>query len=204
MRSAFSAWSSTDDDDDDEAEDDALSLPDIEPYTSSVMSKASNYTPSVLGYYEATNNASFLFSSTPIEDEEEPVTAKYSHFPDHQVLSDPAPESHDDNDYPSSCMSRPQLTSSSAPSISSSSETSYFDYKRPLAIAPQLKNRIIAALTPPPAHGKMFTAISPWEGGAISNVHDVFVESQQRLRVDGMSFDMQREFTFPNRVTTPC
>ncbi|KAF1917088.1 hypothetical protein BDU57DRAFT_517566 [Ampelomyces quisqualis] len=200
MRSAFSAWSSADDDD--EVEDDAHPLPDIVRYTSSVLSQASNDSPSVLGYYEAINSASFLLSSTPMEDDEEPATAKDSHFPNHPVLTDP-PESHDDNDYPSSCMSRPQLTSSSAPSISSSLETSYFDHKLPFSIAPQLKDRIIAALTPP-AHAKMFKASSPWEVGAISNVYDVFVESQQRVRVDGMSFDMLREFTFPNRVTTPC
>lgn len=199
-RSAFSAWSSTDDDTD----DDVASLPEMERYMKAVVSKGSNYTPSVLGYYESSNSASFLFSSTPIEDQDEPDTAKAYTFPDQ------AAEPQDDDDYPSSSLSRPQLTSSSAPSYSSSSASasasasSYFDCKRSLAIMPQLKNRIIAALTPPHPHAKIVTAISPWEGGAITNVHDVFVESQQRVHVDGMSFDMIRDFIVPSRTTTPC
>jgi hypothetical protein len=202
MRSAFSAWSSADDEED--VEDDTHSLPDMEQYAASALSKASNYTPSVLGYYELSNNASFLFSSTPLEDEEQTGTAKSSVFPHPSAQLSSAPESHSDTGYPSSCLSRPQLVTSSAPSYSSSSASasSYFDYKRPLTIAPQLKDRIIAALTPP--HSKTVPAISPWEGGAIANVHDVFVESQQRVHVDGMSFDMLRDFVVPSRLTTPC
>jgi hypothetical protein len=221
MRSAFSAWSSTDDD---ETDDDAPSLPEMEQYTMGVISKASNYTPSVLGYYESSNNASFLFSSTPLEDgdeeEDDPSTAKALTFPNQSTLPGSVSKPHDDDDdddndndnddnndddYDLSCVSRPQLTTS-APSYSSSSASasSYFDLKRPLAMAPQLKDRIIAALTPPHPNGKIITAISPWEGGAITNVHDVFVESQQRVHVDGMSFDMLRDFVVPSRITTPC
>jgi|TARA_R110002003_G_scaffold41_2_gene2807 hypothetical protein len=200
-RSAFSAWSSTDD----ETDDDALSLPDIERYTSEAISKASSYAPSLLGYYETSNNSSFLFSSTPLEEEEEPETARACTFAAQSALPGSASEPHADDDYPSSCLSRPQLTSSSAPSYTSSSASasSYFDCKRPLAMAPQLKDRIIAALTPPHVHGKIIAAISPWEGAAIANVHDVFVESHQRVHVDGMSFDMLRDFIAPSRITTP-
>lgn len=203
MRSAFSTWSSTEEDD--ENESDAPSLPDMDQFTMGVLSKTSTYTPSVLGYYEDSNNASFLFSSTPIEDEEGPDTAKGHNFPVQPLLPGSTSESQDDNNYPSS-LSQPQLTSSSAPSYSSSSASasSYFDCKRPLAIAPQMKDRIIAALTPPHPRGKIISAISPWEGGAIANVHDVYVESQQRVHVDGMSFDMLRDFIAPGRVTTPC
>jgi hypothetical protein len=209
MRSAFSAWSSADDDED--AEDDTLSLLDMEQslldmeqYVDSALSKASNYTPSVLGYYESSNNASFLFSSTPLEDEGRPDTAKSHVLPHPSAQQGSASESHSDTGYPSSSLSQPQLVTSSAPSYSSSSASasSYFDYKQPLTIAPQLKDRIIAALTPPRA--KTVPAISPWEGGAIANVHDVFVESQQRVQVDGMSFDMLRDFIVPSRLTTPC
>ncbi|OAK98039.1 hypothetical protein IQ06DRAFT_295410 [Phaeosphaeriaceae sp. SRC1lsM3a] len=202
MQSAFSAWSSADDEDgdDDNASDyDELPGPAVEQ---SSASKVRDYAPSVLGYYAANNN-SFLFSSTPIEDEEQPGTAKRSSFGPQSAFSESA-ESQDNNDYPSSCLSRPQLTSSSAPSISSSSG-SYFECKRPLAFTPGMKNRVIAALTPPPGHGhaKTITAISPWEGNAITNVHDVHVESNQRVRVDGMSFDMLRDFVVPSRLSTP-
>lgn len=209
MRSAFSEWSSADDDDDggdDEVASDYDELPAApthEQSSTSAKSKYSNYTPSVLGYYEATNNNSFLFSSTPIEEEAQPDTAKRLSFGLQSVLPESAESQ--DNDYPSSCMSRPQLTSSSAPSISSSSASasSYFDCKRPLAIMPGMKSRVIAALTPPPGHAKSFQAHSPWEGNAIANVHDVHVESSQRVRIDGMSFDMLRDFVIPSRLSTP-
>jgi hypothetical protein len=197
MRSAFSAWSSTDDS---ETEDDAPSLPDVGRYTNELVSKASNCTPSILEYY-ANSNDSFLFSSTPAE-EERPDTAKAFTFPEQSPRPHSTTESRDENDdYPSSSLSRPLLTTSS-PSVTSSSisGSSYFDCKRPHA--PQLKDRIIAALTPP--HGKVVAASSPWEGGAVGNIHDVYIESQQRIHVDGMSFDMVRDFTFPNRVSTPC
>jgi hypothetical protein len=36
----------------------------------------------------------------------------------------------------------------------------------------------------------VFTAISPFEGGALANVHDIFVEPRNRVLVDGLSFDM--------------
>ncbi|KAF2829694.1 hypothetical protein CC86DRAFT_285867 [Ophiobolus disseminans] len=206
-RSAFSAWSSTDDGTD----SDAASLPDTERHTKAVGSKRSTYAPSVLGYYETSNSAPFLFSSTPIEDQGEPDTAKASAFPNQAALPGSATEHQDDDDdYPSSCLSRPQLTVSSAPSYSSSSASasasasSYFDCKRTLAITPYMKDRIMAALTPPYPHTKIVSATSPWEGGAIANVHDVFVESQQRVHVDGMTFDMIRDFIVPTRASTPC
>jgi hypothetical protein len=203
MRSAFSAWSSADDEDND-MDDDAPSLPDIEPYMD-VISKASSYEPSVLAYYEIPSNASFFLSSTPLEeDDERPDTAKGAVFPD-LAPADSASGPRNDDDYLSPSLSRPQLTASSAPSISSSSasSSSYFDYKRPLAIGPNMKERIIAALTPP-VRGHIIPAVSPWEGGALANVHDVFVESHQRVHVDGMSFDMLRDFTMSSRISTPC
>jgi hypothetical protein len=199
MRSAFSAWSSTD--------DETPSPPDMGQYTQDVISKGSNYEPSLLGYYESSHNSSFLFSSTPLEDDEdEPDTAKALTFPNQSALPGSVFEPHSDDDSPSSSFSRPQL-STSAPSYSSSSASasSYFDIKRPLVMPPQLKDRIIAALTPPRhPYGKMITAISPWEGGPLANVHDVYVESQHRVHVDGMSFDMLRDFIVPSRITTPC
>lgn len=204
MQSAFSAWSSTDESDDDEL----LALPDIDQYTQSAVSKATSNgsASSALAYYAGSND-SFLFSSTPPE---EPCTAKESQFPsrlpERQPPAHEEEEEEDDDYYPSSCSSRPQLTSSSEPSISSSavSTSSYFEYKRPLSslFPPDMKDRIVAAVTPP--KGKMLTAISPFEGNALANVHDVFIESQQRVRVDGMSFDMLRDFVVPNsRVSTP-
>jgi hypothetical protein len=203
MRSAFSAWSSADDEDND-IDDDAPSLPDIEQYMD-VISKASSYTPSLLGYYQSTNNASFFLSSTPMEEfEEGPDTAKGHVFPDGLALAGSSPEAHNDDDYPSSSLSRPQLTTSAPSYSSSASASSYFDYKRPLAIDQRMKERIIAALTPPHGHTQVLSAVSPWEGGALANVHDVFVESQQRVHVDGLSFDMLGDFPAQGRVSTPC
>ncbi len=208
LQSAFSAWSSTDDSEDDEVP--ALALPDIDYYTQSAVSKATSNgsTPSVLGYYAGSND-SFLFSSTPAEG---PHTAKEFHFPNPPVLmcsptgSHSPPHDDDADYYPSSYSSRPQLTSSSEPSITSSaaSTSSYFEYKRPLSnlFPPDMKDRIVAAVTPP--KGKMLTAISPFEGAALSNVHDVVIESQYRVHVDGMSFDMLRDLVVPtSRVSTP-
>ncbi|KAJ4369001.1 hypothetical protein N0V83_006083 [Neocucurbitaria cava] len=201
MKSQFSAWSSTDDETD---EGDAPPLPDLGYYSKGHLSKGSNYTPSVLGYYETSHDQSFLFSSTPME-EDEPDTAKAFTFPDPSTVPESPSGLEDDNDYPSSDLSRPQLTSSSAPSFTSSASTSsYFDLKRPLSLTAELRNRIIAAVTPPTIQGKMLTAVSPWEGSALTNVHDVFVESHHRVHVDGMSFDMQRDFIMPNHIGTPC
>lgn len=202
-RSAFSAWSSTDDDSDDEE-----SLPDLEQSVKAAESGRSPYTPSVLGYYGAQGNASFLFSSTPIEEGNDPDTATASTFPNRNTLPGSASEPQADADYPSSDFSRPRLSASSVPSYSSSSASasasSYFDCKRPFTLAPELKDRIIAALTPPHPQPKMISAVSPWEGGAIANVHDLWIESQQRIRVDGMSFDMVRDFVPPTQARTPC
>ncbi|KAF1852101.1 uncharacterized protein K460DRAFT_362861 [Cucurbitaria berberidis CBS 394.84] len=203
MQSQFSAWSSADDDTD----DDVPSMPNVQHHypTNDNMSKGSNYTPSVLGFYEGSTHSSFLFSSTPVDEEEEPDTAKAFTFPDQSAELAPSPASHHDGDYPSSDLSRPQLTSLSAPSANSSaSNSSYFDCKRPISLTAQLKDRIIAAVTPPTRQGKMLTAVSPWEGSALTNVHDVFVESQHRVHVDGMSFDMQRDFIMPNSMGTTC
>jgi hypothetical protein len=71
-----------------------------------------------------------------------------------------------------------------------------------LSFAPHLKERIIAAVTPP--KGRVLTAVSPFDGAALASVHDLVVESQQRVHIDGMSFDMLRDFIAPSRVTTPC
>ncbi|KAF2629537.1 hypothetical protein BU25DRAFT_408803 [Macroventuria anomochaeta] len=205
MQSAFSAWSSTDG-----SEDEVPALPEIDQYTQNAVSKTTSNgsTPSLLGYY-ANSKDSFLFSSTPSE---EPHTAKGFQFPNPPALmcsfTEPHSPPHDDDTdyYPSSHSSRPQLTSSSEPSISSSSASasSYFEYKRPVSnlFPPHMKDRIVAAVTP--LKGKMLTAISPFEGAALSNVHDVFIESQHRVHVDGMSFDMLRDFIVPtSRVSTP-
>lgn len=204
-RSAFSAWSSTDDDTD----DDTISLPDIERYAKAFGSKGSTYTPSVLGYYETSNNASFLFSSTPDEEQDEPHTAKASTFPDPATLPGSATEPQADDDYPSSYISRPELSSSSsAPSYASSSASvsasSYFDCKHTLAVTPHMKDRVTAALTPPHPQSKIVSAISPWEGGAVANVHDLHFESKQRVHVDGMTFDMVHDFIARSHTSTPC
>lgn len=200
LQSAFSAWSSTDESEDEEL----LALSDIDRYTQDAVIKAtSNGSASSILAYHAGSNESFLLSSTPLEG---PYTARGYRFPNTPSERHSPPPEDDADYYPSSCSSRPQLTSSSEPSISSSaaSTASYFEYKRPLSslFPPDMKDRVVAAVTPP--KGKMLVAISPFEGRALSNVHDVFIESQQRVRVDGMSFDMLRDFVVPNsRVSTP-
>lgn len=204
-RSAFSAWSSTDD----ETDDEAPPLP-LDDAATEVAPKAETYTPSVLRYYEHTNDSSFLFSSTPLGDDEAPDTTKTLSFPAKPAASkphQPDPSKFQDEDYPSSDVSGLSLMStSSAPSLSSISTGSYFENRLPLSQVPNLKNRIIAAVTPPP--GKVIPAISPFEGADLSNVHDILVQSQQRILVDGMSFDMVRDFTAPDegmkRYQTPC
>jgi hypothetical protein len=201
MRSAFSAWSSADDDEG--STDDLSYMQYPESHTTENTAKMSSYTPSIISHYDSSHNTSFLLTSTPLDEEDEPGTAKASGFTYQSALPSETSEPHDDDGYPSSSLSRPLLTVSSAPSHSSSSvsASSYFECKR---LAPQLKGRIIAALTPPHPHGKIIHAISPWEGADIANVHELLVESQQRIRVDGMLFDMAKGFSFPSRVVTPC
>lgn len=203
VKSQFSAWSSTDEET--PADGEALPLPESSFSPRDPVSKDSSYTPSVLGYYETShNNSSFLFSSTPLEEDFAPDTAKAFRFPDHSALPTASPEQGNDG-YPSSCPSQPQLTFTSAPSYTSSSASfSYFDCKRPRAITPHMKERVVAAVTPAHLRNKRHTTMSPWEGGPMANVHDLYYEpSQQRVNVDGMTFDMLREFSFPNRLT-PC
>jgi hypothetical protein len=217
LQSAFSAWSSTDDDTDEgEDENEVPPMPTFD--TSGSVSRGSNYSPSILRFYENSNESSFLFTSTPLEEEapvdeeeDDPLTAKGVSFPNQSELPGTASPSHSltqHDDYPSSAISpRPQLSSSSAPSLSSISTASYFDCKRPMSLAPNMRARIIAAVTPN-YNGKIIPAISPFEDDTLTNVHNILVESQHRLHVDGMSFDMLQKFKLPEegmmRVPTPC
>ena len=202
MQSAFSAWSSTDESEDDEVP----GLPDIDQYTQNAVSKTTSNgsTPSVLGYY-ATSNDSFLFTSTPSETVRAGTAFQLSNTQSSALERKSLQHDYDGDYYPSSNSSRPQLSSSSEPSISSSavSTSSYFEYKRPLSnlFPPDMKDRVVAAVAP---KSKLLTAISPFEGAPLSSVHDVFVESQHRVHVDGMSFDMLRDFVVPvSGVSTP-
>ncbi|KAF2659398.1 hypothetical protein K491DRAFT_675624 [Lophiostoma macrostomum CBS 122681] len=212
LRSAFSAWSSADDD----TEDELPPLPTADH--SKNVSKTNNYTPSILRYYGASSDGSFLLSSTPSDDAKRLSHPNVDSFsfpgpsPPPASTTETRPSPKDDLSCPSSSLSmHPQLTSSSAPSISSTSTSSYFDYKRSTSIAPQVRDRIIAAVSPHPSKGKILTATSPFEGGALANVHDILVESQHRVLVDGLSFDLIRDFNMPrddfqaaHRVPTPC
>ncbi|KAF2712753.1 hypothetical protein K504DRAFT_372169 [Pleomassaria siparia CBS 279.74] len=192
LQSAFSAWSSTDDGVD-EGEDDVPSLPNV--------ATSANSTSSMLGIYDNSNASSFFFTSTP---EEDPITATGFSFPNQSDLPGTAspPLS------PSPALSyHAQLSSSSAPSFSSVSTASYFDCKPPITLAPHVRARIIAAVTPN-HNGKTITAVSPFEGDSLTKVHDILIESQQRVLVDGLSFDMLRDFNMPDeglmRLPTPC
>jgi hypothetical protein len=207
LQSQFSAWSSTDD----EAEDEVPPLPGIDHELPRKDSHASNDTPSLLQYYQTINGPSFLFSSTPLDEDEQQSHPNADGFsfpaPPGNTSATHSPVSHEE-DYPLPALSHPQLSSSSAPSFSSVSTASYFECKRPMSLAPHLRDRIIAAVSPQPSTGKTLAAISPWEGGALGTVHDVFIESQHRVHVDGLSFDMVRDLNMPHeavpRVTTPC
>jgi hypothetical protein len=202
LKSAFSAWTPSDEDTDDEMP----ALP-----SGGVLQKTGSYTSSVLGYYE--NSSSFLFSCTPLEEplveEDDPDTAKGPSFPNQEELLLPSAGSQSASssfhgDYPSSGLSpHPQLTSSSAPSFSSISTGSYFESKR------ELRDRIIAAVTPPLHPRKVVATSSPFEGQSLANLHDITVDdNMRRVLVDGMSFDMVRDFAMPDegmmRVSTPC
>lgn len=210
LRSAFSAWSSTDDELDD-VDDDVPPLPTGEVFAKDL--KLVHDTPSILQYYESSNQASFLFSSTPPlqslqSDQTEHPNAKSFSFPQPPEQSAQDPEAlppQYETDYPSSSISsRPMLTASSAPS--SISTTSYFDCKRPLSIAPHIREQIIATISPHGTMPKVITATSPFEGGALATVHDVLIESQHRVQVDGLSFDLVNSFNFSNvahSVPTP-
>ncbi|KAF2740897.1 hypothetical protein EJ04DRAFT_507357 [Polyplosphaeria fusca] len=199
LQSAFSAWSSTDDE-----RDDVLPLP-----SAGAPRSNSRYTPSILGYYQNANGGSFLLPSSPESSHDE---VKGFSFTDAIPADLPSPShstSIDDDAVSSDISAQPQLSASSAPSFSSTSTASYFDHKRPAKLAPHVRDRIMAAVSPQPYATKMLTVLSPFEGNAIANVHDVFVESQQRVVIEGMSFDMVRDFVHPpdqgmSRIPTPC
>ncbi|KAF1997692.1 hypothetical protein P154DRAFT_273141 [Amniculicola lignicola CBS 123094] len=202
VQSQFSAWSSTDDD---ETDDELSSFPAVPGQDFMDTS----YPSSVLDYDDELQGGSFLFPSTPPELALEHPNIGGFEFPAPPPKSPPSPySSHDEVHYQSSVSDHPKLTPSSAPSFSSSSTTSYFDSKRPISISAQMKDRIIAAVSPHPGSHKMFRAISPFENGAISNVHDIHVESQHRVVVDGLSFDLLHDLKMPDetmtRVSTPC
>jgi hypothetical protein len=203
-RSAFSEWSSTDDETDDQTPllhdtEVVLAVPKTDPYTPS----------SVLHYYEQSNDSTFLFPSTPVDDDQhEPHTAQPFSFP--AILGLPGtqgdPLSTRDEDYPSSDSRLSLLSASSAPSLSSTSTESYFEHSLPLSQVPDLKNRVLAAVTPP--LGKVIPALSPFEGTDLANVHDIMVQSKRSIFVDGLSFDMVRDFAAPDegvrRYRTQC
>lgn len=203
QKSAFSEWSSTDE----EADDEDLPMPTTE--IAQPVPKADAYTPSVLLYYEQSNDSTFLFTSTPaIEGEDEPHIAKAFLFP---AIPSPSGSHNEqsltrDEDYQSSDSRLPLLSSSSAPSFSSVSTGSYFEQTKPHPQVSVLKSRVLAAVTPP--LGKTIPAISPFEGADLANVHEILVQSQRSILVDGMSFDMIRDFAAPNggmqRYQTPC
>lgn len=221
MLSAFSAWSTTDDDTDDET---LLRRPVHHGLGRRSLSKDSSYTPSVLGYYETSNTPSFLFTSAPlgptsnptmttgtthVEQSPSPGSASLRQDDDDDDDRNDRPEySHDNNnnnnELPSSATSDSQLTSSSAPSYTSSgSNSSYFHCKRAKAIRSSMRDRIVAAVTPPHVPSKMLTTLSPWESRALSKAHYAFMEPQQRIHIDGMSFDMMSSFISAERAT-PC
>ncbi|KAF2263397.1 hypothetical protein CC78DRAFT_544961 [Lojkania enalia] len=206
LRSAFSAWSSTDD----ETDDEVPPIPSIDvPRTAA---KTSNETPSILSYYENSSNGSFLVSSAPSDNGEqlsEPQGFSFPAPPAHKNISYKSQHiSLEDEDISFTTSAHPQLTASSAPSFSSSSTNSYFEYKAPTGMKPQIKNRILATVSPHLNSHKVLTAISPFEGQAITNVHDVLIESQKRVIVEGLSFDLVRDINIPDggmhRVPTPC
>jgi len=204
LQSQFSAWSSTDDGTNDGTDEDVPPLPNTELGSRNDMIKRDERSSSILGYYNAAGESSFLFTSTPFEEGTYSETTNGFYFDfnsNNPGLSpmDVSPLCFTDG-YPSSSLSRPQLASDT----SSTSTSSYFELKSSFSVTPQLKDRVIAAVTPPIKYSKMLTAISPWEGSALSNVHDVVVESQHRVHVDGLSFDMQRDFILPSHIGTPC
>jgi len=81
-----------------------------------------------------------------------------------------------------------------------------------------MRDRVIAAVTPPAvgSHTKMLGGTNSFEGKRLANVHDALVDSQHRINIDGMSFDIIGEYpgivgdaggrggNSMHRVQTPC
>jgi hypothetical protein len=214
LRSAFSEWSSTDDDTD----NDHSPMPDhLKAKKGSRASRASNFTPSILRYYENSSGASFLLSSTPLEEgkPQQHPNADNLPSPSHPApptdSSEPNSTTSCENDYPSSSMStHPALTSSSAPSFSSTSTASYFEPKRQISLAPHVRDRIIAAVSPLCSGGEPVASISPPESQPLTSAHRI-LGSQNKVLVDGMSFDLVRTSKVSSesmmsapRMQTPC
>lgn len=206
LRSAFSAWSSADESGND-TDDERPPLPTVD--RARQESRASTYT-NYLAYYEHVTPSTFLFPSTPLEENENPTVKTDEPSEDvsrpslRMSRSHPqTPERSHTQSTSSTAYSNPQLTSSS-----STTASSYFD-RRPLSIGPDLKERVIAAVSPyEKRKTKVLTAISPFEGAALTRVHDILVKNPNRVVVEGLAFDLPREFKMPvegvRQVRTPC
>ncbi|KAF2745885.1 hypothetical protein M011DRAFT_495369 [Sporormia fimetaria CBS 119925] len=191
LRSAFSAWSSTEEGTEDE----------VSPHHGDALqrkaSRASNHTPStILRYYENGSASSFLLTSTPLEEIEERRLASATSNPlaNYDAFNSRSAASIDANTPFSTLSTQPQLCSSSAPSLSSISTASYFECKRGKPRQTYIANGLLAAASPDPVKSKYITAISPFEGEHLTTVHDIRIEGQTRVHVDGHSFDLVRTF----------
>ncbi|KAF2277624.1 uncharacterized protein EI97DRAFT_299502 [Westerdykella ornata] len=193
LRSAFSAWSSSDDDTEDEAQEES------ELQLSKSFSKDSNTPYSILRYYEHGSGSSFLLTPTPLEEEEQQAQQE----PNVQSSSSiegkaPTTAINSEPDCDSTVSSHHPIltTSSTAPSVSSISTPSYFDGKcsRALPVPRRIKDRLLASVSPYRAGGKIkvLAAASSFEGGALANVHDGSIEPRTKVLVDGLSFDLMR------------
>jgi hypothetical protein len=196
LRSAFSAWSSTDESTGDEAS------PFAGPRQRKA-SRASNFTPSaILRYYEDTADSSFLSTSTPRSEQQQQSDDKDENISPGEEPTLDTSRGQYETDYPSSTLStqHSQLTSSSVQSLSSTSTASYFHTKDTKAHPPLAGDQKL----PPSQHSlteNVVPAIPPFDGGPISNVHDIVIESRNRIRVDGMTFDLVQSSNVTDGLT---
>ncbi|KAF2201334.1 hypothetical protein GQ43DRAFT_480784 [Delitschia confertaspora ATCC 74209] len=188
LRSAFSAWSSTDDETD--TEEDLPPLPTLDgPRKDSITGQ---YTPSILHYYEQSPSKSYLLSSSPNEEVEHPFRQDFRFPAVPQTPPDTIPRSlpasshkpaSRSDDVPS-VSHAPDMTSSSG--RSTSSDSSYFETRGrgPSKQRSALRDKIVAAVTPT-------ERLTPFEEGGSHSMQKIF-PSPNRVMVNGMSFDLIR------------
>lgn len=169
LKSAFSAWSSTDDerDNEDETENDE-DIPPVPVITPSRRdSMTGDYTPSILGYYGTSSWGSVSYTATP---ESQHLFAKDFQFPSVPQITTSGPQSN---------------SSSSRKDLNIPPDVSYFHSGRPIKRHSKLAEQAMPSATP-------IEDFSPIEDET-PEVHRAVAVSYtvpQRITVEGMSFDM--------------
>ncbi|OCK85400.1 hypothetical protein K432DRAFT_40045 [Lepidopterella palustris CBS 459.81] len=172
--STFSVWSSPDENSTWEDNNEEL-LPSVgtaDPAKDQMQTITS--TDSILAFYEGSNSPSFLFPATPIDSEGK------ENAPSPPSLGPPSTIK--DITRSASATSRPSNPKRSP---------SYLE-ARSRSLTPQ------SYFHPSILPLKTFTAISPYEGNALTHVYDILVEAPNRVVVEGLAFELLRELKIPS------